>query len=273
MNMSVKVIKLSDYNKCREMIGAGHIKLGSNEAGIIISDDILPAFSIKESVILCGNKLSISNNSIYNEPVNDARGLTGYAVTIIAEDSVVDSAQNNMTYSTSLAINTNEQYTGKNTQDLYSEIYKVVSENNGGHKVVIQNDMRDYNLQHASIIIFAGLFIGLLLLIVCASILALQQMAEITENKKGYEIIKKIGIKNKNANASIIKQILTYFIIPLIVASIHSIFGTVAYSNYSLLTVNSNIFIQSILTSLSVIAFVFFMYIIFTYRRCKKYIN
>ncbi|PWM43886.1 MAG: hypothetical protein DBX47_06710 [Clostridiales bacterium] len=273
MNMSVKVIRLSDYNKCREMIGSEHVKLGSNEAGVIISDDILPAFSIKDSIILSGNKLSISKNSIYNEPVNDARGLTGYAVTIIADDSVVDSAQNKMSFSTSLAINTNEKFIEKNTQNLSSEIYTVVSENNGGHKVVIQNDMRDYNLQHASIIIFAGLFIGLLLLIVCASILSLQQMAEITENKKGYEIIKKIGVKNKNANASISRQILTYFIIPLIVASVHSVFGTVAYSNYSLLTVNSDIFIQSILTSLGVIAFVFFVYITFTYRRCKKYIG
>ena len=66
-------------------------------------------------------------------------------------------------------------------------------------------------------------YISLVLIIVCASILALQQIMDVSEHKKRFSIIKKIGIGEKETGYIIRKQVGIWFIISTGIASVISI--------------------------------------------------
>lgn len=70
---------------------------------------------------------------------------------------------------------------------------------------------------------FICCYLGIIFLIICVTILSLQQMTETEDNVKRYQLLKKLGVENKVCCLTLFKQILIYFGVPLIVAIIYSI--------------------------------------------------
>lgn len=74
-------------------------------------------------------------------------------------------------------------------------------------------------------ITFIGLYLGIIFLISSAAILALKELSESSDNKERYAILRKIGTDEKMINNALFKQIGMFFMFPLTVAIIHSVFG------------------------------------------------
>ena len=74
-------------------------------------------------------------------------------------------------------------------------------------------------------IVFVSIYLGIVFLIASSAILALKQLTESSDNKQRYTILRKIGCDEKMINKALFRQIGIFFILPLIVAIIHSIFG------------------------------------------------
>ena len=66
---------------------------------------------------------------------------------------------------------------------------------------------------------------GIIFLIACSAILALKQLTESSDNKQRYVILRKIGCDEKMINKTLFRQIGIFFVLPLFLAIIHSIFG------------------------------------------------
>lgn len=81
------------------------------------------------------------------------------------------------------------------------------------------------SLGMGAMVIFIGLYIGIVFLISCAAILALKELSECIDNKNKYQTLRKIGVDEKMINRSLFCQIGLHFAFPLILAIIHSIFG------------------------------------------------
>lgn len=81
------------------------------------------------------------------------------------------------------------------------------------------------NIGTGAMVIFIGLYIGLVFLISCAAVLALKELSQCIDNKEKYQILRKIGVSEKMINKSLFIQIAIYFAFPLILALIHSFFG------------------------------------------------
>ena len=67
-----------------------------------------------------------------------------------------------------------------------------------------------------------ALYIGFILLIACASIFALQQLSEASDNVRAYRVLAELGAERSTANRALFIQIGVYFLLPLIVASAHA---------------------------------------------------
>lgn len=78
-----------------------------------------------------------------------------------------------------------------------------------------------------SIVTFIGLYLGIIFLISSAAILALKQLSESSDNKSRYDILRKIGTDEKMINHALLKQIAIFYLVPLFLAIIHSIFGII----------------------------------------------
>lgn len=72
---------------------------------------------------------------------------------------------------------------------------------------------------------YVGIYLGIVFLIASAAILSLQLLSQAEDNKQRYAILTKIGTEESMQNKAILLQIGLYFLLPLILATIHSIVG------------------------------------------------
>ena len=74
-----------------------------------------------------------------------------------------------------------------------------------------------------SVIAYLAIYIGFVLLIACAAILALQQLSEAADNKQRYAVLEKIGAEQGMVNHALFVQVGIYFLFPLMLAIAHSV--------------------------------------------------
>ena len=72
---------------------------------------------------------------------------------------------------------------------------------------------------------YLGLYTGIILLIASSVVISLQQLSMTQNSRTSYEILRRLGASEKMTRHAILLQNLTYFILPLSLALIHSIFG------------------------------------------------
>ena len=70
-----------------------------------------------------------------------------------------------------------------------------------------------------------GLYLGIIFLIACGAILALRGLSDSVDSIPRYTILRKIGVEEKDINRSLFVQTGILFLLPLLLAIIHSIFG------------------------------------------------
>jgi putative ABC transport system permease protein len=72
-------------------------------------------------------------------------------------------------------------------------------------------------------IAYLAIYIGFILLIACAAILALQQLSEAADNIPRYQTLEELGADRKTCSRAVLTQIAIYFVFPLVVALCHSL--------------------------------------------------
>jgi putative ABC transport system permease protein len=75
------------------------------------------------------------------------------------------------------------------------------------------------------VLVFVGIYLGIVFIITGAAILSLKLLSESVRNKEKYTILRKIGVDNRMIRKSVFTQCMIYFGLPLSVAVIHSVFG------------------------------------------------
>lgn len=96
----------------------------------------------------------------------------------------------------------------------------------------------------STIILFIAIYIGIVFLLSSAAVLALQQLSQCNESIERYEALKKIGASRSQINKSILIEVLTFFMLPLSLAIIHSIVGVNIIEQYLKLLVTMTYYFQ-----------------------------
>ena len=109
--------------------------------------------------------------------------------------------------------------------------------------------VKEANKGMSVIFTYIGLYLGIVFMIASAIILALQQLSQANDNKKHYAILTKIGTDQKMLNRSIFLQISIYFLLPLLLALLHSFIGIQVVNELVLLFGKSDIIIHSFYTA------------------------
>ena len=84
------------------------------------------------------------------------------------------------------------------------------------------------------VVIFLGIYIGLIFLISSGVILALRSLSDAVDSTSRYTMHRKIVAPEKDNSKSLFSNTALFFAIPLILAYIHSIFGIKIAMNYVL---------------------------------------
>jgi putative ABC transport system permease protein len=91
---------------------------------------------------------------------------------------------------------------------------------NNGYTAV---EMRAQSVGLTAVVTYLAIYIGVILLITCAAILALQQLTDAADNVSRYTLIEKLGADQKMVYHALYEQIGVYFIVPLVLALCHSV--------------------------------------------------
>ena len=125
----------------------------------------------------------------------------------------------------------------------------------------------------ATIIIFIAIYLGIVFLIASSAILALKQLTESSDNKQRYSILRKIGCDEKMINQALFRQIFIFFMLPLAVAIVHSIFGIKFILSMFAVLASPNDLLPSVLVAAIVIGIIYGLYFLTTYLGSKNIIK
>ena len=123
-----------------------------------------------------------------------------------------------------------------------------------------------------AMVTFIGLYLGIIFLISSAAILALKELSESTDNIDRYKMLRKLGVEERMLNKALFMQIFIFFIFPLILAIIHSIFG-IEFCKFILETFGDKEMTKSITMTAIFLVVIYGGYFLITYYSSKNIIR
>lgn len=83
-----------------------------------------------------------------------------------------------------------------------------------------------YDLMGAKILVlYMGLYLGLVFLLTAAAVLALQQLSQAADNARRYELLSKLGASEPMRRRALVRQVGLAFLLPLALGAIHAFVG------------------------------------------------
>ena len=122
------------------------------------------------------------------------------------------------------------------------------------------------------LVTFVALYLGIIFLISSAAILALKELSESADNRQRYDLLRKIGVDEKDIRKALFKQIGIYFAFPLILAVIHSIVG-IRFIHILLETMGMSSMLASVGMTAVLLIVVYGGYFIITYLCSRSMIR
>ena len=135
-----------------------------------------------------------------------------------------------------------------------------------------KSDISEASIGIGALVTFLGLYLGIVFLIASVAILALKELTESTDNKERYKMLRKLGADEKMINRSLFRQIAIFFIFPLLIAIIHSIFG-ITFCSYIIETFGNEQLLNSIIMTAIFIVVIYGGYFLITYLSSKNIIK
>ena len=69
---------------------------------------------------------------------------------------------------------------------------------------------------------YLAIYLGFVLVIACAAILAIQQLSDASDNAQRYGLLRKLGAPEGMISSALFVQVLVYFLFPLLLAVAHA---------------------------------------------------
>ena len=269
------LIKLSDYNRLAKLYNKKELTLKDNEYVIIANYKMMAG--IRNISLKNNTKLTINGKDYYpkyqecQDGIIELSGSATNTGVIILPDNALESIP---PYKNILAANyqagTKEEK--ENVEDIVSTII-----NNHFNKDTLLSYNTKIDIYASSIglgamVTFVGLYLGIIFLISSAAILALKELSESTDNKERFNMLRKIGTDEKMINKALFNQIAVFFLFPLLLAIIHSIFG-IEFANYILKTMGTESLLSSIILTAVFLVVIYGGYFLVTYYCSKNIIK
>ena len=226
-------ISISSYNDIRALSGEKPVSLANNEVLISsnlgeVENTLKNILKNNEKIEIDGKEYKVANNALIGEEkvikeAFESTGMTNNFFTLIVPDNIVSNLKpiaNKININ--FPKNSNEE---ERVQKLFNEYRDGVIDSskygfvNGYTKARIYED----NNGMTNIVLFIGIYLGIIFLISSTAVLALQQLSEASDSIDRYKSLRRIGVSQKMINKSIFTQVSIYFGLPLVVALVHSV--------------------------------------------------
>ena len=273
------IIKLSDYNKLQKLYGREEITLNDNEYAIVCNYEAMKEY--RDEALKANTTLTVDGKEFvpkFDECIDTIISISTQPMetgTIIMPDEAVkDEWKFYMLLSANYVGQTDDE-----KQAIENKLIDVSEEDSTVNQVVFENmtaftKITNYeaSVGISATVTFIGLYLGIIFLISSSAILALKELTDSSDNKERYKILRRIGADEKMINKALFKQIGIFFMIPLLLAIVHSIFGMKVASIILEVFGKQDIFSSIILTAIFMVL-IYGGYFLATYFGSKSIIK
>lgn len=279
---SESIIKISDYNKIAALYGEEEYTLDADEYIVLCNYEQMT--DIRNQTLSKNSNIEI-NGKIYHSKYNECKdGFVFIATTeinagiILVPDSF--EVKDDDTEQYLLIANYNAEteegkqeientLIGSGDTEFFENIRDKGINLDGSSKISITESSKGL----ATIIIFIAIYLGIVFLIASSAILALKQLTESSDNKQRYAILRKIGCDEKMINQALFRQIFIFFMTPLLLAMIHSIFGIKFILSMLEVLASPDELLPSVIVTAVIIGAIYGVYFLATYLGSKNIIK
>lgn len=225
----VLAISLNDYNEIREMLGYETITLSENEfttqwQTIATEDDMYAFLESHSELETDEGKLTLSTQaSNYREAMGETIYNTYTDVLYVFPDRI---CQELMPVIRNRYIKTEEKLSfqeAKTLNTLFTDAYPELNEKTGAIYYIRMNTLQ-VNESKASSFILQGTMIygAVILMVICLTILSLQQLLDAGQYRYRFSVIRKLGVAEQDIKMLVIKQLSVWFGLPVVIAIVIS---------------------------------------------------
>ena len=273
-NKKESIVKISDYNKIAKLFGLKEYTLNDDEYFIVANYSEYVKFrneGLKAYTILNINEKELKPK--YDSCVEGFIAMnstySNMGVFVVPDNAVNDSMKK-YEYLTA-----NYNVTDINEKNLSEkELSEICKENSNNTVIDFDSKMtiKENSIGLGAMVTFIGLYLGIIFLISCAAILALKELSESSDNVEKFNMLRKIGVDEKMINKALFRQIGIFFMFPLLVAIIHSVFG-IKFCNFLLSAFGATNLLSSIIGVAIFIVAIYGGYFLVTYICSKNIIK
>ena len=231
-NSAERIIKVSDYNRIAKLYGLKEYSLQEDEYIELCDYDVFvgirnQALALKNKITINGKTYLPKYTTCQSGYVNMSTSHVNIGITLVPDSCPLTDDMKEYHF---LAANYNAD-----TEDGKQQIEQMFESSGPESKKMDQDGVKidgssrisiiESSKGLSTIITFIAIYLGVIFLIASSAILALKELSEHSDNRERYAILRKIGVDENMINQSLFKQIAIFFLMPLAVAVIHSIFG------------------------------------------------
>ena len=222
------ILRQSDYNKIADLFGNEKVDLAEDE--YVVVADFEAMFDVLNDVLGDGKTIDINGHELKPQKKEFLYGVdsfqSGHTNTgfFVVSDGIVDDSMKTIDI-----VFANYAADSKEEKLQIEEQVKGFSDSVWGKKSLMmtttREEIKSSSIGLAVMASFVSLYVGIIFLIASAAILSLKELSESSDNIEKFAMLRKIGVDEKMINSTLFKQIGLFFLFPMVLACIHSIFG------------------------------------------------
>lgn len=221
----VVAISLSDYNTIREMLGYEPVALSENEFTTqwkaIATEEERDGFLKKHtSVMTDTGELTLSGQPYYEEAIGETVYNSYTDVLYVFPDSVCEKL---LPVMRNRYITTSESISYKNAHELeqvFSDEYPEDTDTGVSYGIRLST-LQINSSKAGNFVLQATMLYGaVVLMVICLTILSLQQLLDAGKYKYRFGVLRKLGVEEEKIGRLVLKQLSVWFGLPILVAVI-----------------------------------------------------
>ncbi|MGN8849010.1 ABC transporter permease [Bariatricus sp. HCP28S3_C2] len=279
-----EIIKLSDYNKIARLYGNREYELAEDEYLVLCDFDNMK--NLRDMALKNGSEVAIGGK-VYHSRYPECQ--EGY---LVISTSHTNTGLMVVPDSCPLSEDMKERYylmadyNADTKEEKYQTEAMFTNYGDGDHELMENLEEKQIRLDGVSkisiiesskglstIISFIAIYLGIIFLIASSAILALKELTENSDNRHRYTILRKIGMDEKMIHQTLFRQIGIFFMAPLILAVVHSIFGIRFALKIVAVQVETREMLPSVIATAVFLILVYGGYFLATYMESKNIIR
>lgn len=228
-NRIYEYMHVSDYNKVARRFGNEEIELKDDEYAVIGNmEQMMGKNYLKPDgavITINGKEYKPQSGDMYYGFVYIDNYEDCYGKYIVPDDVDFSDAEAHMEVLMADLKGDKKTYKDTNKKMYFDDV--VYGAREGGYymNVYCKYEIINVSTRLTVVLVFVGIYLGIVFIITGATILSLKLLSESVRNKEKYTILRKIGVDNRMIRKSVFTQCMIYFGLPLSVAVMHSVFG------------------------------------------------